>query len=198
MKGLTIETSTSSALVSVTDQKKVINFTIIEPAQNLSKDLLPSIKQLLLEGGLELKNLAYVAVGIGPGAYTGVRVGAIVGKSLAYSLNIPLIGFESPLAFLPENRCGTFAFLADAKMGQFYLLKGTKTSDTATLQFPAQLIDNDKLNSADITADFLIAPPVCGLNNALSPALNPFLIASIAFERFSTHSPYEFKLIYYR
>lgn len=192
MINLIIESSTNSAFISINEGKKVIDFKIIEPAQNLSKELLPSLQQLLLKNQLELKDLDYIAVGIGPGAYTGVRVGAIVGKSLAYSLKIPLIGFESPIAFLPD-KVGSFTFLLDAKMGQYYLLKGMKNEKGVALTLPGELVDKEKLTPLP-ESDFLVAP----LEGCLFPRLNPPLIAAIAFERFSRPDQQEFKLIYCR
>ncbi len=188
-KGLLIETSTDCALLCLAQEKLLVNFQCIEPAQNLSKNLLPAIQELLSRNRMTLKELSYVAVGIGPGAYTGVRVGAVVGKGLSYSLKIPLVSFESPLAFLPDQS-GSFIYIADAKMGQSYLLKGSKVEEKVILHFPAELIDTERLDEASFRADFLVTPA--------NRALNPSLLASIAFERFSSLSPQEFKLLYYR
>ncbi len=187
VKGLIIETSSEKALVAIAKQKDLIAYTTIAPAHNLSKELLPTLTQLLSQNNIELKELNYIACGIGPGAYTGVRVGATVAKSLSYSLNIPLYGFESPLAFLPD-KSGTFAFLADAKMGQFYLLIGSKIDQSVKLNLPGQLVDKEKLDMSSIKTDFLAYPT----------QLNPALIASLAFERFSTCENQELKLLYYR
>src|SRR5260221_9098468 len=112
--GLIIETSTDCAIMCITSNHQIIHSTIIQPARNLSKELLPALQNLFSTNNLTLKELDYIAIGIGPGSYTGTRVGAIIGKSLAFGLNLPLVGFESPLAFLPDCS-GTFVFLADAK-----------------------------------------------------------------------------------
>jgi tRNA A37 threonylcarbamoyladenosine modification protein TsaB len=61
-----------------------------------------------------------IAVGIGPGSYTGIRVGAALAKTLAYGWNIPLLGFCSLKAFEP------LPVLIDARMGGFYALLDNK------------------------------------------------------------------------
>jgi tRNA threonylcarbamoyladenosine biosynthesis protein TsaB len=55
----------------------------------------PSIKILLEEHGVSLKQLAAVAVSNGPGSYTGLRVGMATAKGLCFVLNIPLIAIST-------------------------------------------------------------------------------------------------------
>lgn len=188
--GLIIETSTDCALLCIAANHKVVDSTTVQPARNLSKELLPALQTLILTNNLTFKELDYIAIGIGPGSYTGTRVGAIIGKSLAFGLNIPLIGFESPLAFLPDCS-GKFIFLADAKMDQYYLLKGTKNAEQVILESPSELIPKSTLKEVQMTADFVVAP------SAL-PLPNPALISTIVFERFITHSGQALELLYYR
>lgn len=61
----------------------------------LSKILFPALLELLDKAKVSLKDLDYIAVARGPGSYTGTRIGAIIAKSLAFALTIPLIGFDS-------------------------------------------------------------------------------------------------------
>ena len=68
--------------------------TLSEPRQ-LSKTLLPSIQALWQEGPF-----SYILIGIGPGSFTGTRVGAVTAKTLSFALEIPLISFSSSL--LPD------------------------------------------------------------------------------------------------
>jgi tRNA threonylcarbamoyladenosine biosynthesis protein TsaB len=50
------------------------------------------IDEVLKEAGVVMKDLAAVAVGIGPGSYTGLRIGLSAAKGLCYALDIPVIG----------------------------------------------------------------------------------------------------------
>ncbi len=119
MTALIIETSSIDSFIALTDKGKPCALKRLSGDNQLSKNLLPSI-QALLNGDLD-----YIAIGIGPGSYTGTRVGATVGKTLSFALGIPLIGFCSPLAFLPFEE-GSFATLIETKSGNSFLLKGKK------------------------------------------------------------------------
>lgn len=60
-----------------------------------SEMLLPFINETLNQTGKKLKDLEGVLLSLGPGSYTGLRIGASAAKSLAYSLEIPVFGLSS-------------------------------------------------------------------------------------------------------
>jgi tRNA threonylcarbamoyladenosine biosynthesis protein TsaB len=61
--------------------------------ENQSNDLLPEIEKVLADKNVTLSNLRAILVNIGPGSYTGVRIGVTVANTLAWSLDIPVYGF---------------------------------------------------------------------------------------------------------
>jgi len=63
--------------------------------RNHARELAPFVQQVVAEAGVSLRELSAVAVGRGPGSYTGLRVGTSLAKGLAYGLGIPLIGIDS-------------------------------------------------------------------------------------------------------
>jgi len=67
-----------------------------------SERLLPSIENLLSTAGLKAADLAAVAVSIGPGSFTGLRIGLAAAKGLAFSLKLPLYGIPT-LEVLASN-----------------------------------------------------------------------------------------------
>jgi len=71
-------------------------------------ELLPGIiHELLRQHGLDLKSLTGIAVGLGPGSFTGLRIGLSAAKGLAYALRLPLCGTSSLAAAAaagPEGR----------------------------------------------------------------------------------------------
>lgn len=102
MSALIIDTSTDAIHLGLCEQGTLLAWTTYPHNNQLSKFLLTSILALLQEQGLTLRDLVYIAVGIGPGSFTGTRIGAIVCKSLSFSLDIPHVGFSSTL--LKENK----------------------------------------------------------------------------------------------
>jgi tRNA threonylcarbamoyladenosine biosynthesis protein TsaB len=92
---LAIDTSTSSMTVAVLDNGKMIGQLSSHAEKNHSIGLLPDIQKLLASLELKPKELNAVAIGQGPGSYTGVRIGVSVAKTFAWSLGLDLIGVSS-------------------------------------------------------------------------------------------------------
>lgn len=133
----------------------MLSHTLFLHENCLSQSLLPELSALLLKTGLSLKEIACIAVGIGPGSYTGTRIGVAVARSLSFGLGIPLRGFCSLLTFLPPAQ-GHFASLLAAKTGLFFLLTGEKREKRITFQ-KAGLATQLELQKALVSADFITA-----------------------------------------
>jgi len=65
-----------------------------------SQELLPAVQRLLAGANLQLRDLAGVIVGTGPGAFTGLRVGLATAKTLAHELRVPVVGIATSEALL--------------------------------------------------------------------------------------------------
>jgi tRNA threonylcarbamoyl adenosine modification protein YeaZ len=122
MTALILDTSGQEALL-FTSKEGVITLSkrIAEP-RSLSKRLLPSIEDLW-------QPWDYIAVGIGPGSFTGTRVGGIIAKTLTYALKIPLLTFSSPDLEKPEVLALSLyeAFLRNEFPQEFELVYLSKT-----------------------------------------------------------------------
>jgi len=87
--------------------------------------LLEAVDFLLNRTGWTLENLTLIASGIGPGSFTGIRIGVATGIGLAQSLGIPFAGV-SGLDVLARRLIylnGCIGVLLDARRGQFYFAK---------------------------------------------------------------------------
>ncbi len=118
MLTLIIETSGEKGGLILAKQGQCIASRTLLGGPELSQSLAQEVKDLLAGASPKL-----IAVGIGPGSYTGIRVGAALAKALAYGWKIPCLGFCSLRAF------GLPPILVDARGGGIYaLLEGGKAA----------------------------------------------------------------------
>jgi tRNA threonylcarbamoyl adenosine modification protein YeaZ len=95
MTALILDTSSETGYIAVSLAGRLTHTQTLAEPRHLSKILLPSIQTLWQE-----RKFDYILLGIGPGSFTGTRVGAVTAKTLSFALEIPLISFSSTL--LPD------------------------------------------------------------------------------------------------
>lgn len=95
MKTLAIDTSNQTLAVAVVDGQEVLGQSQTMAIKNHSTELMPAIDGLMQAVGMAPKELEQIVVAKGPGSYTGLRIGVTTAKTLAQTLNIPLIGVSS-------------------------------------------------------------------------------------------------------
>ncbi len=95
MNLLALDTSTPVAALALHRTDGASFLAVTDPATRLGRSLLPTIHNLLKDAEMRPGDLEYLAVGLGPGSYTGLRVGVTAAKVLAYALNRPVIGLDS-------------------------------------------------------------------------------------------------------
>lgn len=88
---LLIDTATEICSVAVSKGKDILGCCETDDGNAHSKNLLPYIDKVLSENHLVMKDINGVVISIGPGSYTGLRIGVSTAKGIAYSLNIPVI-----------------------------------------------------------------------------------------------------------
>ncbi|MCX5770269.1 MAG: tRNA (adenosine(37)-N6)-threonylcarbamoyltransferase complex dimerization subunit type 1 TsaB [Candidatus Hydrogenedentes bacterium] len=92
---LAADTGTSINTVAVCDGDRLLAETIVETGRAHSEKLLLTVDWVLDEAGLTLDKVEMLAIGIGPGSFTGLRVGAATWKGLAFARNLPLVAVPS-------------------------------------------------------------------------------------------------------
>jgi tRNA threonylcarbamoyladenosine biosynthesis protein TsaB len=92
---LAIDTSTSSMSVALTRGGELLGELNSNAERNHSLHLVPHIQQVLASAGLHSRDVDAFAVGVGPGSYTGVRIGVTVAKTLAWTHHKVLLGVSS-------------------------------------------------------------------------------------------------------
>jgi tRNA threonylcarbamoyladenosine biosynthesis protein TsaB len=123
MKVLAIDTSNYVLGISIVDDEKVIAEYITNLKKNHSVRVMSALEHVMRECDLTPSDLNKIVVAKGPGSYTGVRIGVTIAKSLAWSLDIPLVGISSlEVAASTVGRYfqGEVSPLFDARRGQIY------------------------------------------------------------------------------
>jgi tRNA threonylcarbamoyladenosine biosynthesis protein TsaB len=121
---LGIETSTPQTSVALGSETAIVASTRLT-GRARQDAVVPAIEHLLRWTGLELSAVGGVAVGLGPGLFTGLRVGVEAGKSLAQVLGVPIVGIASldALAFGVRHTGRLIGAVIDARRGEiFYAL----------------------------------------------------------------------------
>ena len=92
---LGIETSTPQSSVAIGSEQGVVASALVSRGASHNEFLLPAIRFCLDQAGLGYRNIGGVAVSLGPGLFTGMRVGVATAKAIAQSLSVPIVGMAS-------------------------------------------------------------------------------------------------------
>lgn len=119
MKILAIETSTRAASVAAVFDGKIFAESLRESPQSFSETLMPQVEDVIKISGA-FENLDAVAVSIGPGSFTGLRIGLATAKALAYAWKIKIIGVPTLHALSYNFPCAKILPLIDAQKNRAY------------------------------------------------------------------------------
>jgi tRNA threonylcarbamoyladenosine biosynthesis protein TsaB len=92
---LGIETTTTQGGVALLGDDGLVSEYTLNVAITHSERLLPALDRMLQDAGLDLQHVDGLAVGIGPGSFTGLRIGLSTVKGLAYATGLPVVGVPS-------------------------------------------------------------------------------------------------------
>lgn len=123
---LAIDTATKIGSVALYDDKiGVIGEINLYVKVNHSNVIMNAVDSLFKLSGLTIKDVDKIAVTIGPGSFTGIRIGTAIAKGLAYSLKKPIVGVNEldVLAQMGENREDIIVPLIDARKERVYFSK---------------------------------------------------------------------------
>jgi tRNA threonylcarbamoyladenosine biosynthesis protein TsaB len=122
---LGIETATSQVSVAIGGHEGVLGLFEVARGRHHAEIVVPAIDFVCRQADIGIEEISVVAVDIGPGLFTGMRVGIATGKAIAHALRVPMIGISSLdlLAFPFRHADRVIAAVVDARRGQlFYAL----------------------------------------------------------------------------
>ena len=92
---LHIETATDVCSVALSRGTEIIGLKEEAGGNNHAKNLLPFVDEVLKQSGVRMSEINGVAVSIGPGSYTGLRIGVSTAKGIAYTAGIPVMAIST-------------------------------------------------------------------------------------------------------
>lgn len=169
-KILAFDTSSARGSVALLEGKDLRAELRVHSLQTHSSLLLGSIEFLLSRVGWELKELGLVAVGIGPGSFTGIRIGVATALGFAQSLSIPFAGVSGldALAHQFSYPDGTVGVVLDAHRsqvfyGEYLSREGRIRSSGKSRLLPISDLERHLANRHTYVVGDLLA---CGLGEA--------------------------------
>ena len=122
MKLLAYDTSSAVLTAAIFDGTKKIAEFESRSFERHSSVLVPSLEKLLKDHGMALSQIGVLAVGLGPGSFTGLRVGITTAKIFAYACQMKIVGVSSleAMALRANSFQGEIASILDARKGMLY------------------------------------------------------------------------------
>jgi tRNA threonylcarbamoyladenosine biosynthesis protein TsaB len=117
---LGLDTCLNACSVALIEDGRVLGAASEVMARGHQERLAPMAQQVMAEAGLPFSRLQRVGVTVGPGSFTGLRVGIAFAKGLGAALDIPTVGIGT-LEALAEGADGLTFAVIDARRGQVYL-----------------------------------------------------------------------------
>jgi tRNA threonylcarbamoyl adenosine modification protein YeaZ len=118
---LAVESSTDAVSVAVHDGNQILGQARAQGARQHAEVLVPSIRQCLADSGIVLADVTAIAVGVGPGAFTGLRVGIVTAQTMAAARHVPCHGVVSAdVTAHGHGTAGDVAVVMDARRGEVF------------------------------------------------------------------------------
>jgi len=120
---LGIETSSRQGSVALVEADQVVSLRLHHELNRHGERMLPLVEELLAEAGWSLQSLDRIGVGIGPGSFTGLRIGVALAQGIALGLGCPVVGVSSLQAMVfaaPPSDLPTAAVL-DARRDEYFV-----------------------------------------------------------------------------
>ncbi|MBP3432349.1 MAG: tRNA (adenosine(37)-N6)-threonylcarbamoyltransferase complex dimerization subunit type 1 TsaB [Alistipes sp.] len=150
---LSIETGTDICSVALANDGELMALRESDEGRDHAKKVALFVDELLRETGVQPSDLDAIAVGKGPGSYTGLRIGVSFAKGMCYALNIPLIAIGSLDALTEVAREDFDAGILDIEDEEWAKAKLCPLVDARRMEVYAQVFDNEGKALTDVVAE---------------------------------------------
>lgn len=146
---LGIDTSAAISVGVIRGDQTLTKITRHEPRRH-AELVAPLVAQAINDAGIDRTELEGIAVGVGPGPFTGLRIGLVTAQAMGYALNIPVYGVPSmdslALAARDAGIADELITICDARRGEVYWARYAPNSTT-----PHAGPDVEKLENLDLS-----------------------------------------------
>lgn len=172
---LAFDTATPAVTVALHDGRTALAESTTVDARRTGEILAPGVAAVLERAGRTMSEVTAVAVGVGPGPFTGLRVGLVTARTLGDALGIPVHGvctldvlaYQTRQTEGNSGRSGKFAVATDARRKEVYW---------AEYENPLQRVGEPDVAHPSLIQDRLSGLPVAGDGALLYPAAFPTAI----------------------
>lgn len=150
---LSIETGTDICSVALANDGELMALRESDEGRDHAKKVALFVDELLKETGVQPDDIDAIAVGKGPGSYTGLRIGVSFAKGLCYALNIPLIAVGSLDALAEVAREDYDAGILDIEEEDWSKARLCPMVDARRMEVYAQIFDNEGKALSEVVAE---------------------------------------------
>lgn len=147
MKLLAVETSSKTASVALVSEEKLLGEFTVQTKFTHSQSLLPMVDQMLKQAGVTIAEIDGFAASVGPGSYTGLRIGIAAVKAFGFALNKPVYGVETLMAMIDQakEKMGILLALVDARRDRVYVAGIQRDEKGERVVLPQQAMEVEHL-----------------------------------------------------
>lgn len=169
---LAFDTATAQVSVAVHDGSDVVAERVSEQAMKHGEHLAPLIAEALASAGATVSDVTGIAVGVGPGPFTGLRVGLVTARTLGLALDVPVHGVCTLDVLAAE------AVASGAVVGDFLVATDARRKEVYVAGYSAE---GTRLSGPDVLrpADAASLRPVVGEGAVLYPADFPHAVGPV-------------------
>ncbi len=183
---LVLDTATRTPVVALAiDDGSLIGERQWQSHHRHGEELLQRLDDLLAEAGVSRVQLSSVIVGTGPGSFTGLRIGLATAKTIAYSLDVPVVGVSSTLALAAAvaQADGELIVTLPAGASDRYVHRIRIADGRATERQPPKLVADVNVGIDDVAVDLEGVPQSASQKGQKAVAGLARALAKLGIER---------------
>lgn len=122
MRAIVLETSGTQSEVALADESGFLASRIVSAARKHARDLAPALQEMAQSAGWPIRAIDLITLDVGPGSYTGLRVGVMTAKTIAYATGAKVVGVDAMtiLAYGAPADAHRISAIVDAQQGRVY------------------------------------------------------------------------------